>query len=268
MLWRRGALALMCIAGLGAPVLHGAGPACAATPHHAALVIDTGSQVVRRCVGFSEDSITGKDVLDRAGVDPVYVDYSGQVFVCSLLGVGNARDQCPNSEPADNWVYFHAAAGSNTFTKAPRGASDTTVHDGDVEGWHWRPGTPPYSSVTEVCPPDAPATTAATQPSQPAGGAATSPAPSPSSGAGTTTARAPAGATATTTMPSDAAGTTTTTSVADGAAITSTTGRQQRLALRESGKGGSPIGLAVVGVMIAGMGVASWRISRRRAAGG
>lgn len=234
-----------------APVAH-APSACAASAHHAALIIDTGSQVVRKCVGFDEDSITGKDMLDRADVNVVYSDKYSEAFVCSMLGVGNDQAHCPNNDANQNWSYYEAKSGDAGFPSSYSnvGASRTTVRDGDVEGWTWgRQSPPPYSPASAVCPAAAPAPTT------------TAPAPAVTTTAGRSGfAAVRSGGTSngpSTTSP-DTTSTTTTTTTAS-----------RRLAIHQTNdKSGSPLALAAIGAIVVGLGAASFVISRRRAAGG
>jgi hypothetical protein len=131
-------------------------PARAQTAHEALVVIDTGSSVKHVCVRFAADSISGKDALDLAdqvdpSVQPVYRDYGGDygVAVCSLCGVGSPVASCPGNP---YWAYYRAPSGATQFTYSQVGASNTRVHDGDVEGWHWGASpAPPYASVRQVC---------------------------------------------------------------------------------------------------------------------
>jgi hypothetical protein len=131
----------------------------ASTTHRAAVIVDTGTTVKRVCVRFTAPSISGKDALDRAGVDATYRSYGGTLgsAVCSLCGVGRSFADClgGGSSP-DYWVYWRAAAGTTAYTRSSFGVSNTQVHDGDVEGWRWGSGAPPpLSLIDEVCgPPD------------------------------------------------------------------------------------------------------------------
>jgi hypothetical protein len=236
------------------PVAH-APVACAAGAHHAALIIDTGDRVVRRCVAFDEDSLTGEEVLDRADVDAVYSNKYSEAFVCSLLGVGNDQAHCPNSDPNKNWVYWQARSGSSVYTRPSQGASNTTVRDGDVEAWHWTTGVPPYSSVNDVCP-------IATSPTTPTTTGAPPGDVSPPT-ATTTTRRVPAAATTTS---ADAPTSTSSTEVTSSS--TSTTASDQVALPVNDTKSGSPLGFTIIGALIAGMGIAAWRISKARAARG
>jgi hypothetical protein len=159
------ALAVGLVAGaLGAGLVPEAAPA--ASPHHAAVIVDTGSSVKRVVVTFGEDSINGLDALQRAGTNPVLYQFGGQGgAVCRLLGVG--RDSGPNclggaDGDARYWAYFRAPAGTSSFKYSSAGAGSTRVHDGDVEGWKFGTGAAPqYVSLASLLPPPA---TPATQP--------------------------------------------------------------------------------------------------------
>jgi len=246
---RRAVLAVLVLGLLPAgAVTLAAAPACADSPHHAALIVDTGSGggVYRFCVGFSAASITGKDVLDDAGMNPppVYQQYGANgVAVCQLLGVGRDADHC--LEAGNNWAYYRAAAGTTTFTYSNAGASSTAVHDGDVEGWIWEAssGPPPFTSESQICPPAAaPATTL------PAGGvvsrtASTASAPAPAGGSPTTPATPIAGAAPTSTA--SPVGPTSSTAPERGLQVAARTAKR--------GGGGSSRSLIVFAVMLAGL---------------
>jgi hypothetical protein len=159
-----GVFAVLAIAAL-AP---GGTPAGAAATHHAAVVVDTGSDTHKVVITFNEDSITGIDALSRAGADPVVYSYAGQGgAVCRLYGVGrDAGPNCLGGQDGDNryWAYFRAPAGSSSFTYSSEGAGTTRVHDGDVEGWRFGTGqAPQFVSLQSLLPsaPTAPPATAA-----------------------------------------------------------------------------------------------------------
>jgi hypothetical protein len=160
--WALVALAVGLVAGAFATgVVPEAAPA--ASPHQAAVIVDTGRGVKRVVVSFSEDSITGLDALQRAGTNPVIYQFGGQGgAVCRLLGVG--RDSGPNCLGGGDgdpryWAYFRAPAGTSSFKYSSAGAGSTRVHDGDVEGWKFGTGTAPqYVSLASLLPPPPPPT--------------------------------------------------------------------------------------------------------------
>lgn len=159
--------------------------ASADSTHHAAVIVDTGGDVHRVVISFTEDSISGIDALQRAGGSPVIYTFGGQGgAVCRIFGVGrDAGPACLGGQDGDNryWAYFRGPAGSSKFTYSSIGAGSARVHDGDVEGWKFGTGTAPaYVSLASLLPPPTtqpPPTTPTTK----APGAVT-----PGSGGGTT----------------------------------------------------------------------------------
>lgn len=119
----------------------------------AAVIVQTDTEVKKVCVRFIEDSLSGKELLDRAGVDPVYRYYAEGTAVCALCGKGCPADEsCLTCGGSKFWAYNRAPNGTGKFTSSGRGASNTRVHNGDVEGWRWGSGAPPeYSSVETIC---------------------------------------------------------------------------------------------------------------------
>ena len=125
--------------------------------HRAVVVVDTGTFVRNVCVRFTQDSLSGTEVLQRAGVNPGLRTFGGQgAAVCSLCGQGCPSDgSCLTCGGKDYWAYFRASSGSATFRYAAGGAGGARVRDGDVEGWKWGNGSapPPYVSVEQICGP-------------------------------------------------------------------------------------------------------------------
>jgi len=110
--------------------------------NRAGLVIDYGGNVATFCVSFYEDSITGMDVLERAGRQ--LVGGFGGGAVCAIDRVGcPANDcwcECRNpSSGCTYWIYWHLIGGKWVYSS--RGAAGYQVHNGDVEGWIWGSGS-------------------------------------------------------------------------------------------------------------------------------
>ncbi len=163
--------------------------------HYAGLVVHTGTQMKTACVPFSEDTITGRQLLERAaGIDPVFATYGGQgTAVCALCGIGCPAADCLTCDPSNYWAYHRAAAGATRFSYSAVGAGTTTVRPGDVDGWRWGGGSaPPFQSFTQLCPMAAPTTTAAPAP-PPTQPPPTAP-PTSAAGSSGTTSAAPASA--------------------------------------------------------------------------
>ena len=149
--------------GLGfGPALAGSDAACAAASSgapHAALVVDTGSDVTTYCVALGASSISGIQLIQKAGLQlglAYRLGFGGQA-VCMLNGVGGpSSDDCLTGQ-SSYWGYW-AGNGSGGWTWSSVGAASTTVHDGEVQGWAWGVGIdgmthpqPPSTSIDDVC---------------------------------------------------------------------------------------------------------------------
>jgi hypothetical protein len=136
--------------------------------NRAGLVIDYGGgNVATFCVSFYEDSITGIDVLERAGRQLVGGFGGGAVCAIDKVGCLDPNDcwcECRGSSDCIYWIYWHLKDGNWKY--AGVGAAGYQVHDGDVEGWIWGGGDtsggaqPPVYTIEQLehlCqPPSAP----------------------------------------------------------------------------------------------------------------
>lgn len=153
-----GALALLVwAAALVLPVVALPTVACAAEGPRAALVVDTGESVHRFCVALPDDQVSGLELITLAGEQHglSYRFGYGGAAVCMLADVGTTADDCFERYP-DFWGYWRGGEGGWTWSST--GAGDTTVRDGDVEGWSWGSGSdgsshprPPETSFGSVC---------------------------------------------------------------------------------------------------------------------
>lgn len=114
-----------------------------------------GDRVVTFCVRFDEPSISGLDLLSRAGLRPVAEVGGLGAAVCSLDGQGCAYPsqpcfcQCQGSR-CSYWNYLHLVDGSWRYS--PIGAAAYTVRDGAVEAWAWGDQlTPPIYTIDQIC---------------------------------------------------------------------------------------------------------------------
>lgn len=145
-------------------------PAAAQSERRAALIAQFGDgSYVTRCVSFSEESITGLELLVRSGlevslwggavcrIEQEGCDYPAQTCFC----------QCKGSS-CQYWSYWHLrdgevspSTGQGNWTYAQIGSGDYRVGDGDVEAWLWGDAqTPPVAiSFAEVCGPSAASST-------------------------------------------------------------------------------------------------------------
>lgn len=137
-----------------------AGCAEASTVHHATLVVEhsDGSghgagSVIRVCVPFSGDSITGDVLLHDSGVQHATGD-SGQA-VCQIdsePATGTYQPQCL-SAGKPYWAMF-VSRGGGSWVYSSLGFSSQTFRDGDAEGFRYEgqsDGTTP-PSPSGVCP--------------------------------------------------------------------------------------------------------------------
>ena len=156
-------LGLLPAMGLGfGPALAGSRSACAAASSgapHAALVVDTGSSVATYCVALGTSSISGIQLIQKAGQQfgmTYRLGFGGQA-VCMLNGVGGpSGDDCLTGQ-SSYWGYW-VGNGSGGWTWSSTGAASATVHDGEVQGWAWGVGIdgtthpqPPVTSIGDVC---------------------------------------------------------------------------------------------------------------------
>lgn len=131
-----------------------------ATVHRAGLVVTFGDRHTQRfCIEFSEDSITGLQLLQRSGLPIVTSSMSGLGGAVCAIGSEGSNDptncfaSCTGSTCA-YWAYYQFANGAWSFSQL--GASQHPVHDGDIEGWAWGAGGVSSGAIPdqpgEICP--------------------------------------------------------------------------------------------------------------------
>jgi hypothetical protein len=131
------------------------------TSNRAGLVIRHGNgHVLTICVRFDEPTISGAELLNRAGVS--YLAQSGGMgtAVCKLDGEGcdypteDCFCHCKGGDCA-YWSYEHLRDGLWNYSQI--GAAAYKVQPGAVEGWAWGPGNvqsgaqPPLLSFAQIC---------------------------------------------------------------------------------------------------------------------
>lgn len=97
---------------------------------------DDGSYTTR-CVTFTEQSISGYEVLMRSGLDVVTADG----LVCDIEGESGCGEEDCLCDPSRYWGYWHLE--NEDWAYSTVGANAYIVRDGDVEGWRWGAGEPP-----------------------------------------------------------------------------------------------------------------------------
>ena len=122
--------------------------------HQAGVAIFSGDgSVYTACVSFSEDSISGLDLLERSGVTIETATNPNQgTAVCKVNGVGCPASDCFCKMP-DYWSYWLMG---NGWEYSAIGADQIQVMDGSVNAWSWGAGDPPaeitYQNICEGVP--------------------------------------------------------------------------------------------------------------------
>jgi hypothetical protein len=199
---------------LGINVIAWAVQARAQTQNRAGLVVQMADgSVVTRCVSFSEESLSGYELLRRAKL-PLVVEVSGMgPAVCKIgdSGCNYPQQSCfcqCNTLDASCTYWAYAQFKDGAWRASPIGAAGSKVRNGDVDGWRWGKGdgttgeNPPVISLDEIC-------SAASQPAttQPAATAVqpTSTNPAPAEGPTETALPSPTAAPSTTPAPATTA---------------------------------------------------------------
>lgn len=118
--------------------------------NRAGLIVQFGDgSTAERCVSFSEDSISGYDVLQRSGLSIVASLDAMGAAVCKIGDQGCPAADCFCNFP-EYWSYWHQQGGKWAYGQA--GSSGYQVQDGAVEGWRWGQGEPPSMRTFEqIC---------------------------------------------------------------------------------------------------------------------
>jgi hypothetical protein len=150
----RSSLRLLAGAALPLLALVGGRTDAGAVSHRAALVIEhSNGSLVERCVTFAAQAISGLQLIQLA-----QVEYRTQGFgemgqaVCQLdFEPAQVPSGCFGNGPS--WEYYRETASG--WSLSGSGASASTVHDGDVDGWHYAAGPqpPPRVAFSQVCTP-------------------------------------------------------------------------------------------------------------------
>lgn len=157
-MWHKVLLMLLAVA--GAALLPSLGAAQEGA-NRAGLVVRFGDgRVVQACVSFSEESLSGEELLARSGL-PVIVQPSGiGSAVCKIGDEGcdyPAQDcfcKCSGADCA-YWALSRLEGGAWRYSSL--GATSVQVRNGDVQGWAWGAGgaqggaAPPVRSFTQLC---------------------------------------------------------------------------------------------------------------------
>lgn len=132
------------------------------TNHQAGLAVFPGDgNVYTACVSFTEDTITGFDLLQRSGLKiEIATNPSQGTAVCSIEGVGCPSNDCFCNMP-DYWSFWQYIDVGWAYSAV--GSDQSPVIDGDVNAWSWGAGDPPamisYQNICEGVPFVLPTTT-------------------------------------------------------------------------------------------------------------
>lgn len=118
--------------------------------HRAGVVIDYGDgRVETYCVTFTEQTLTGYELLERTGVEIVAAFEANGAAVCHLGGadgVGCAASNCFCEFPLKYWSYWNQQGGAWGYSNI--GASSASITAGTVNGWLWGDATQPPAGVS------------------------------------------------------------------------------------------------------------------------
>lgn len=110
------------------------------------------------CVSFTEPEITGRDLLERAGLTLEADEVGMGATVCRLEDVGCPSTNCFCECRGGNCTYWsYWQMGDGGWQYAVAGASVSRVQHGDLQGWSWGPGSvteaiaPPQVAFDDVC---------------------------------------------------------------------------------------------------------------------
>lgn len=139
--WTHIALVAMCVLGMA---ISGNVTAYAADSHVAGLIIDYGDgRISYAWVPFSEDEISGIELLERSGLDLVTVGFGGMGdAVCQIddtgCPVGDCRQRlCQTSDPESPFWRYSRQTAPGEWSFVATGVSGSKVHDGDIDAWSW-----------------------------------------------------------------------------------------------------------------------------------
>jgi hypothetical protein len=135
--------------------------------HQAGLAVFSGDgSVYTACVSFTEDSISGLDLLDRSGLSIETATNPNQgTAVCKINGVGCPSNDCFCKMP-DYWSYWQP--NESGWAYSATGSDQSQVVDGGVNAWSWGAGDSPalisFQNICEGVPFVLPAATITTTP--------------------------------------------------------------------------------------------------------
>jgi hypothetical protein len=131
----------------------------AQTVNQAGLVVHfSDDKIDTYCISFTEDNITGEDLLDQYSIEmnvpieKMFYPINGAA-ICKIGNVGCPSDDCFCDSPPNNWSYWYQQDEEWIYSSV--GASNRNLLDGDVDGWHWGAplNHPELITLEEICNP-------------------------------------------------------------------------------------------------------------------
>lgn len=121
----------------------------------AGLVVDYGDgRISYVWVPFTEDEISGVELLQRSGLDIVTVGFGGMgEAICQVDDTGCPVDVCrkrlcQTSDPESPFWRYSRQTSSGEWEFVALGASATKVRDGDIDAWSWTGTDPNLPALT------------------------------------------------------------------------------------------------------------------------
>jgi hypothetical protein len=123
--------------------------------NHAGLVIRHGDgRLIYAYIAFTEESISGVELLRRSGVSLVTIGFGGLgEGVCTIDDEGCPASDCRTrvcqgrGDDAPFWQYFRQRSPGD-WQPLILGASTTKVRNGDIDAWSWTPRDALIPSLT------------------------------------------------------------------------------------------------------------------------
>ena len=129
--------------------------ASAKEQNRAGIVVRLSNDEVRKmCVFFDEPTITGFDLLQRAGLDTEIDESPLGAAVCKIGSAGCSKGDCFCRYPTF-WGYWTREPARTEWRFSDVGSRERKVVDGSLDGWSWgRDGkpSPPDFTFDDVCP--------------------------------------------------------------------------------------------------------------------
>lgn len=109
-----------------------------------------GDTFFTKCISFTEESITGLDLLKSSGLSVETATNPTQgTAICKIDDTGSPSSDCFSSMP-DYWSYWQM--GNNGWEYSATGSDKSKVVDGTVNAWYWGTGDqPPAITFQNIC---------------------------------------------------------------------------------------------------------------------